>query len=171
MSYKENKNIYDLNDGIKNAVENRQVKKFFRIAGVILALEIVAVIALVTYFLILPKNYCKVTTNMKDAIIYINNKKTSKLRLENPDKELINYYYEFDLDVELPDNNEYLITFSVKCDKYITYVTTKAEKQNNKYVLSNNGNKKIEILTGITLISNEKINNFDVNIYLDIRNV
>ena len=169
MSYKENKNIYDLNDGMKNAVGNRQVKKFFRIAGVILALEIVAVIALVTYFIILPKNYCKVTTNMKDATIYINDQKTSKLRLENPDKELINYYYEFDLDVELPDNDEYLITFSVKCDKYKTYVTTKAEKQNDKYILANNGNKKIEVLAGITLISNKKVNNFDINIYLDIR--
>ena len=50
---------------------DKKFKKFFRITIPILVVEVIAAIVLVTYLILLPKNYCKVKTNVDYATVYI----------------------------------------------------------------------------------------------------
>ena len=158
-------------DGIKNATEDRKMKKFMRWAIPVLVIEVIALILIGIYFFVVPKNYCTVSINNKDAIIYLNNKVGNKVRLDDPKEAVTYYYYGVDLWVTLPGTDDYNVTFTVKCDKYKVYAATTAPKQDDTYSMLVVGGEKTQILTGITIVSEELIKNFDVNIEIFVEKI
>lgn len=148
-------------------VEKSKVKKFFRVAIPIFVIEIIAIIVLVTYLLTLPKNYCKISINVDNAVVYVDGKESKEFRFNDPKKQTEYYYYEVDLKVKLPDDDKYAVTFTLSCDKYKVYAATSASVKNGVYSLEINGGEKSQILTAITITANEKIKDFDV--YINIK--
>jgi len=142
---------------------DKKFKKFFRITIPILVVEVIAAIVLVTYLILLPKNYCKVKTNVDYATVYINNKSTNKIRLGTP-QELTQYnLYEFDVTLVIEQSGDYQVTYTVNCDKYSSTAETDFSKEGKTYKMSNvKGNSKILLMKGINVISKEELKNFEV---------
>ena len=148
----------------KNHVGERKVKKFFRITIPILVIEIIALIGVVTYLLMLPKNYCKISTNVKDAVVYVNDKQTKKFRMDNPKVKTDFYFYEVDVSIELPGDETYSVNYILKCDKYNISATTSANRTGNIYHMLIVGGEKTQIFSALTIKSTSLIKNFDVSI-------
>ena len=132
----------------------------------VLVIEILAIIGLLTYLILLPKNSCKINTNYDNAIVYVNSKKTNKLRLKTPDTSMDYYLYEFDVHLLIPENGNFNVDYSLSCDKYKVFAKTHINQQGDNYSLSVQGNTKTLLLTGITIKSEEPIKNFTV--YIDV---
>ena len=156
------------NQDMSDHVGKRKIAKFFRIAIPIFVIEVVAIIVLVTYLLMLPKNYCKVSINMKDAVVYIDGKKSDEFRFNDPEKQAEHYLYKVDISVVLPGTDEYEVTFNVKCEKYLVHAATIANVKNGLYVMTVKGGEKTQLINAIAISSTEKIKNFEVNVVIDV---
>ncbi len=156
-------------DDMSGQTSNRKIKKFLRIAIPIFVIEIITLVVLLTYLIVLPKNYCKITTNYDDAVIYINGEESNKFRFEEPKESTLYYYYGVDISVKLPDG-EYVIEFTLICDKYAISATTTATKQNGVYSLQTSGGKT-QLLSAITLKSSKKLKNFTVDMNVKIQKI
>lgn len=163
MRLKREDMLFPMGD-MKDFVGDRKAKKFFRIALPIIIVEILALIGLGIYIFRLPKNYCTITTNIKDAQIYVNDKKTTKFRISNPKEKTDIYFYDVDVSVLLPGNEAYNVTISVYCSKYNVSITTPASKINKDYTMVVVGGEKTQILSSITIKSKNLIKDFDVYI-------
>ena len=76
-------------EGMKNVNEERKMKKFFRWAVPILVIELIVILGITAYFFILPKNYCEVSINNPNAIVYIKDKESrGELLVIRPETEL-----------------------------------------------------------------------------------
>ena len=155
----------------KNHANDKRFKKFFKFTIPIVILEIIALVGLIAYFIILPKNICKVNANYKNAVVYINEDKTSKLRLKTPDQQQTYNFYEFDLYLEIKEEGTFNVTFTVNCDKYKVTPLTQASISNKVYTVTMQGHKKECLLTGIRIDSEEKISRFKVDIDVSITKV
>lgn len=152
----------------ETTVGSKKVRKFLKVAIPILVAEIVAIIALVTYLILLPKNYCRISTNMKSAVVYVNDKKTDKFRFTVPKEKQTNYYFGVQISIYIPGDSTYLVTYTVDCEKYHTSVSTSANVNHGVYTMQVEGGKRTALLTGITIKSDQLINNFDVDIDVNI---
>ena len=152
---------------MEEQTKNQKFKKFFRIATPIFVIEVIAAIIIMIYLFILPKSFCKVSTNMDSAIVYINDQETYKFRFSKPTEQTSHYYYEVDISLELPNPNTYQVVFTITCDKYGIVCVTDANRNGNVYSMTVRGGEKTQIARGVVLISNEKIKNF--NVKLDIK--
>lgn len=155
----------------KNHATDKKFKKFFRITIPIVILEIIALLGLVIYFLILPKNICKINTNYKNAVVYIDNDETSKIRLKTPETHQTYNFYEFELCLEIEEEGSFLVTYTLKCDKYKVRPLTEVAINEGKYTLTVQGNEKECLLTGIRIDSEEKISRFKVDIDISITKI
>ena len=152
---------------IGKQLENRKIKKFLRIAVPILVIEVIVIILLTTYWLLLPKNFCKISTNVNGAVIYVNNEEMNKFKFEQPEKKSNSYYYEVDISIKLPSSDMYDVSYSVECKNCNVSVETTAVKENNKYNIKVVGGSKTTIISSIKLSSDKVINKFDVNIRIN----
>lgn len=148
----------------------KKIKKFFKIATPILIIEVILALALGVYLLILPKNYCKINVNHKDAIIYVNNKETNKFRFNDPKEETTFYYYEVNVDIKLPAGKDYLVSFVVESEDYEVFVSTNAEEKQKTYSLSVHGGIKTRLFSAITIKSDTLIKDFDVVVNINVQN-
>ena len=146
----------------------KKVKKFFRITIPIAIIEILALIGLVVYLIVLPKNVCRVNTNYKNAVVTINNKETEKLRLRLPAQQQQYNFYEFDVYLEIEEQGTFSVTYVVKCDDYKVKPLTDIKKVNGAYTITVQGNKKEKLLTGIMIESKEEISRFNVDIDVSV---
>ena len=153
------------------AVEDRKVKKFFRITIPILILEVLVVIGLLVWLFLLPRNYCKVSINLKNAEVYVNDKETKKISLEEPTEAVTYYYYDINLSVVLPGSEDYLVTFTVKCDKYKIATATNAISQNDVFSMQVKGGVKTQLIDGVTIISSELIKDFEVQVDVNAQKI
>lgn len=151
----------------KEHVGDRKAQKFFRITIPILVIEIIAVIGLGIYYFILPKNYCKISTNVQDSVIYVNNKEAKQFRMNNPNSKTDYYFYSVDVSILLPGDETYSVDYTLKCDKYEISATTSASKTNNVYNMTIVGGKKTQLLSAITIKSTNLIKNFNVSIEIN----
>ncbi len=158
-------------ENIRNVTEDRKLKKFFRWAIPVLVLEVIVIAVMTVLYFMVPKNYCVVSVNMKEAVVYMNNKTTQKARLDNPKEKIKYFYYEIDLMLELPGDDDYSVTFDVGCDKYRVFIATTATKQDEKYTMIVTGGEKTQLLSGVTLVSNELIKNFEVKVTVNVEKI
>ena len=153
------------------ATDNRKIRKFLKIAIPIFVVEILTIIALVVYFIALPKNTLTIKTNRDDAVVYINGDNQVNLTMENPKEVQDNYSYAFDLELEIPQDGSYLVTFRAICDDVDTVKVNcigAIIEPNGYYSKTISGREKDRLITGITIISKEKPKNFDVVIEITI---
>ena len=162
-------NKVNLEEFAQEHIGKKKIKKFFRIATPILIIEILLAVALGVYLLILPKNYCKINVDNKDAIIYVNGKETNRFRFTNPKEKTNFYYYEVDVSIKFPAGKDYLITYTVECDDYIIYVSTSAPEKKKVYSLNVKGGKKTQLFSGLTLKSDTLIEDFDVFVNINVQ--
>ena len=134
-------------------------------------LVLIAIVLLVTYLILLPKNECKITTNKKDAVVYINDKKTDKVKLKAPDNKEEYYFYDFDVFLVLPSGSEYEVVFVVTSNKYEVTPTTNATKSNSEYLLLLSGGEKTKIMSGVCIRADELITNFKIEVEITITKV
>ena len=80
-----------LEDVMSEHVSNRKVRKFFKFAVPVLVLEILVIIAISIYLIIVPKNFCNISTNVKNAVIYINEEKSKRFKFTQPNEKLGNW--------------------------------------------------------------------------------
>lgn len=153
----------------ENYIGNRKVKKFFKIATPILIIEFLAIIALGTYLILLPKNFCNISVNNKDAVIYVNDKETKRFRFTNPKEEQTFYYYDVDVSILLPAGKTYSVSYTVDSKDYTVYVATSATQQNKIYYVEVVGGEKTQLLSGLTFKSDTLIKDFDVNIDITVK--
>ena len=151
--------------------ENKKVKKFFRVAIPVVILEILIVVALVTYLVLLPKSYCKISINHDDAIVYVNNKKTKRFRFDKPKQQTTFYHYPVDVCIDLPDGSDYLVTYTISCEDYEVFASTTATKQNNVYSLQVNNGEKTQIFSALTIKSSELLENFSIKVNIVVKNI
>ena len=163
--------LYQQERQLKNQYQGeRKAKKFFAITIPVLVLEIVASICLIIYLIFLPKNYCNFASNYSEAVFYVDNKEVDKIRLDVPEEEQEFYFYGFDLILELPDNANYLVEFTVTSDKYEVMVSTTADGNNGVYSLTTTGGKT-KVLNGITIMKSGKLKNFEVDVNFSIKKI
>ena len=134
-------------------------------------LEIVAAVSLLVYLILLPKNYCRFKVNSKDAVVYVNDKKTNKIRLSIPEEEQTFYAFDFNVDLQLSGNANYLVRFVLTGGDNLVYATTTANKTGNTYLLECNGGGKHRLLTGICVQSDKPIKSFDVEVKIEVAKV
>ena len=167
-----NRSLTNLDEHLENLNENyignKKVKKFFKIATPILVVELLAIIALVTYLILLPKNFCKISVNNKDAVIYVNDKETKEFRFTKPKEEITFYHYDVDVSIKLPAGKTYSVSYTVSCDKYTVYTSTSALQLNNVYYLEVNGGEKTQLFSALTIKSDTLIKDFDVYINISV---
>ncbi|MBR4998837.1 MAG: hypothetical protein IKY10_03050 [Clostridia bacterium] len=157
-----NDDIFSPMGNIKDFVKERKVKKFFRIVLPIIIVEILALVGLGVYIFKLPKNYCTITTNIKYAQVYVNDKKINKFRISNPKEKTDVYFYDVDVSILLPGNEAYKLTISVYCSKYNVDITTPASRVGKEYSMVAVGGDKTQILSSITISSKSLIKDFEV---------
>ena len=153
------------------ATDNRKIRKFLKIAIPIFAVEILTVIALIVYFIALPKNTLTIKTNREDAVVYINGENQVNLTMENPKEVQDNYSYVFDLELEMPQGSSYLVTFRAVSDDVDTVKVNcigAIIEADGYYSKTIKGGEKDRLITGITILSKEKPKNFDVVIEITI---
>ena len=70
---KPNKEAVDLSkyEDMSGHTESRKVRKFFYFAIPVVVLEIIAILCISIYLIILPKNFCTISTNYKNAVVYV----------------------------------------------------------------------------------------------------
>ena len=166
-----NMDISKFETGTKEHLENKKIKKFFKTAAPILILEVVAIIGLVVYLLLLPKNYCKIHTNNSQVEVLVNNQKTNKFMFDEPEGNLKVYYYSVDISLDLPDAGKYEIKFKIDCKKYMVQVNSKATANNGEYVMVTDGYSKVQLLDAIIIKSDSEIKNFDIDIYVNVAKI
>ena len=149
---------------IEKQLENRKIKKFLRIAVPILVLEVIAIVILAIYWLALPKNFCKISTNIDGAVVYVNNEEMKQFKFEQPEKKSTSYYYEVDISIKLPSSELYDVSYSVECKNCDVSVGTTAIKKDGKYNIKVAGGTKTTLISSINLTSEKVINSFDVKI-------
>lgn len=169
----EKKPLTSLNDlswteAFQEHLSQSKSKKFFRIALPILIIEILLIAGFGIYLILLPKNYCDVSVNRNDAIVYINDKETNTFRFDNPGENLLYYYYEVDIDILLPAGKTYNVSFSVDCDKYSVYLSTPAKHENGGYALQVIGGVKTNLLSSLTFRSESIIKDFNVKVDINV---
>ena len=152
----------------KGQASNKKFKKFFKITIPIAIIEILALIGLVVYLIVLPKNVCRVNVDYKNAVVTINDKETEKLRLSPPANQQEYNFYEFDVYLEIEEQGTFSVTYVVKCDDYKVKPLTDIKKVNGAYTITIQGNKKEKLLTGIMIESKEKIGKFKVNVDVSV---
>lgn len=155
---------------LADMVKGKKYRKFFRFAIPILVVEILAIIGLLIYLIILPKNYCRINTNYDNAIIYVNNKKTKKLRFTSPNQQMLYNFYEFEVSLEIKESGTFNVSYTLNSD-YIVFAQTNLAGVNGKYSLSVQGNTKTKLLSGLTIKSETPLKNFDVYINIEITKV
>lgn len=160
MSFKEDSFPFDSTD----YVGRRKVQKFFRITIPILIIEALAILGLGAYLLFLPKNYCKISCNIPEAVIYINNKETNKFRMETPQAQTEFYFYEVDVSIMLPGTETYEVAYVLNSDKYQVIPKTSATQVDNTYKMTIVGGEKTQLLSAITMKSPTLSKHFDVTI-------
>lgn len=158
-------------DMMEYASEDRKVRHFMWVAMPIIMIEIAAMIGLIVFFLALPKNFCRISSDSKDVEIYVNDKRTNKFRFKKPKEESRSYFFGVDVSVELPDGAEYIITYTITSDDCEAVPTTSATSLNGKYSLQVKGGVRTKILTGINVASSDYIEDFDVDIKINAEKV
>ena len=151
----------------KTHMADKKVKKFFRIVVPILLIELVLLGALITYLILMPKNYCKISVNSDDAIIYVNNKKTDHFMM-NISEDCKNCHYVVDIGILLPEGKDYLITYSVSSEECDIEVFTEVQKFGNYYSMEVKGGVKTVLLNGILLDFNKDVKEFNVKIEINV---
>lgn len=157
-------------DGLKNANEDRKMKKFFRFAVPILIIEIIASIGCLVFYFITPKNYC-VVTSPKNSVVYINDDKTDKVKFQPPKESTKHYFYDINISIVLPEGNYYKVTFILECSKYKVYAKSPATKENDEFTMTVKGGEKTEVVNGITIVSNKLIKNFTVYVRISAKKI
>lgn len=153
------------------ATDGRKIKKFLKIAIPIFVIEILTIVSLLVYFVILPKNTLTITTNMSNVVVYVNGDDKDKIKLETPKSKQENYAYTFNLEIFIPESGSYTVSFKAKCDdaKSIKINCVGAIiEANGVYSRTVPGGEKTKLLSGITMISDEKPKDFDVVIEITI---
>lgn len=148
----------------------KKTKKFFRIIIPIILIEAVLVGALLTYLILLPKNHCKISVDHEDAIIYVNDKKNKKFRMNIPE-ESKHCMYVVDVDIELPKGKNYLVIFTLTSDEFEVEALTEAEKVGDSYSLEVEGGTKNTLISGFNLHSNKEVKKFEIKFDINISNV
>lgn len=161
--------LQEQQENMKSHPGDKKVKKFFRFAVPVLILEVLIAAALIVYFVLLPKNFCYVSINNKDAVVYINDKETSKFRMKPPKESINFYYYAADVCVELPAGDDYIVVFTIECDKYRVDAATSAKLENKTYSMQVDGGVKTQILSGFTIVSSKLIKDFQVDIKINVQ--
>ncbi len=155
-------------DDMSSHTESRKVKKFFAFAIPIVVLELIAILCIVIYLIILPKNFCTISTNYDKAIVYVNGKETKKFRFQEPQESADRYDYVVDISIKLPGDELYQVAFSFSSDDYKISATTSAIKQDNTYYMQVYGGEKTKLLSAIVLRSNSKMKDFDVKMKINV---
>jgi len=158
-------------DAMKNATEDRKLKKFFRWAIPVLVVEIVLSVVGLVIYLAIPKNYCKLNSSPVGSVVYINGEITNKVRFKPPERESKYYYYEIPVEIILPEQGEeYELTFTVTCKKYrVSVADTVAQKEKDVYFLTALGGEKTKLFHGLTIFADEMIKNFTITINIDAK--
>jgi len=159
--------VFDPDYANRNLKAERKTKKFFRFAVPILIVEILVLIGLSVYFIALPKNYCRISSNVDSAVFYVNNKKTDNFRFVKPTSSKDYYTYEADMFIKLPGDSDYQLEITVYCSKYPVSLVTDATKIAKVYHLTAKGGEKVKFASGISILTSKKINNFDVKIKIN----
>lgn len=158
-------------DMMEYAKEDTKVRRFMWVAMPIIIIEIAAMIALIVFFIALPKDFCRISANSKDVEIYVNDKRTNKFRFKKPNQESRSYFFGVDVSVELPDGAEYIITYTISSDDCEVYPTTSATSLNGEYSIQVKGGERTKILTGINIVSSDYIDDFDVEIKINAEKI
>lgn len=158
-------------DMMQNAKEDNKVRRFMYAAIPILIIEIALVIGMVVFLIALPKNYCRITTNNKEAVIYVNNKKTQKFRFTKPDFDSEIYYFGVDVCLELPEGENYIIKYNLTGDTCMAFAETEALNDGKTYSMQVQGGVKTKLLSGITVKSDNFIEKFNVKMDVIIEKI
>ena len=129
------------------------------------------VIGLSVYLILLPKNECRVNTNYKNAVVYINDKTTNKLRLKTPSEQTLYNFYEFDVFLKIEESGDFKVTFKVECENYEVVPLTNVSIIDGVYTLTISGNTKTKLLTGVRIKSEQKLTKFKVNVNISITKI
>lgn len=144
--------------------KERKVKKFFKFAIPVLILEVVIAAVLLIYLLVLPKNYCNISVNNKNAVVYVNGKETNKFRMQEPTAKELSYFYEVDISIKLPGEEDYNLVFTINSEKYVVTANTLATKKDSKYHMQVKGGEKTQLLSAMIIKTNKKVKDFHVDI-------
>ena len=91
--------------------------------------------------------------------------------MENAEETRLNYFYQVNVEIELPGSSTYLITYEIKCDKYSAYASTSATNNNGVYSMEVVGGKRTKLFSGITIISSEKVKSFNVDVDVTVKKI
>ena len=152
-------------------VKDRKAKKFFIFAVPVLVIELILAVVLLTYLFLLPKNYCNISVNDKSAVIFVNGQETDKFRLQEPNGKEMSYFYEVDISILMPGEENYDVTFTISSDKYSVFASTAATKEDSKYHMQIKGGEKTKLLSAMTIKSEKKIKDFHVDIKIIVNKI
>ena len=167
---KPSKEAVDLSkyEDMSGHTESRKVRKFFYFAIPVVVLEIIAILCISIYLIILPKNFCTISTNYKNAVVYVNGKETDKFRFQQPKESVDRYYYGVDISIKIQDEGTYQVSFYLHSDDYQVTAETSAVRQDNTYYLQVNGGETTSLVSAITLKSDSKSKDFDVKMQINV---
>ena len=155
-------------DVVKNATEDRKLRKFLRWAIPILVIEVLATIACLIVYFVIPKNFCEISINPKNAVVYVNNEKTKRVNFKAPDKSMKYYCYDMTVEIVLPEEGEYLVEFTVSCDKFDVSASPKnAVKEDGVYKTTVNGQERTILLTSINIVTEDAVKNFKISVNIN----
>ena len=155
---------------VKNHIIDKKAKKFFRVVVPLLVIELLILAALVTVIIMMPNNRCKIEVNNKDAVFYVNDKKTNKFRMDVTE-ETTQCHYAVDVEILLPEGRDYKVSYTVSSSECIVYAVTDSSNVSNTYSLEVKGGVKTRILSGLILYSNKPIEKFNIKIDVVVSNV
>lgn len=150
--------IIDQEENFKNTSKNNKANKILRILVPIIAVELILSIAMGLFLFFTSKNSCEIITNNKDAIIYVNNKQTTKFILNDLDQGSDGSYFDVCIEVLMPEGCDYKVEFYVECEHEVK-IETQAVINDNVYIQHVDGGIKTELISRIGIMDNiDKIN-------------
>jgi len=150
---------------------DKKFKRFFRFAIPVLILEVLAAVGLIVFLAIIPRNSYVINTNYNNAIFYINDEKSNKIKLNTPKEYTTFNNYEFDVYLEIPEDGEFEVIYTIKCDKYVANAKTHLSSINGEYIFTVYGKTRTKIMSGVVIKSEERIKNFEVVVDVDIKKI